>query len=76
MRRKFMKQHGLQTIPPGMDVDHMKSLRNGGSNDMENLWLLDSRINRSFGAQMMHSMKGYPEGTQFKFVLKDKEQAK
>jgi len=73
LRKIFQTYHNMELIPAGMDVDHKKSLQNGGDNSMDNLWLLDSRLNRSFGAQMMHRMKGYPEDTHFRFVLKDRE---
>lgn len=37
---------------PGKDVDHILDLRLGGKNSLANMQLLDSSVNRSFGAQI------------------------
>ena len=43
-RRKYEKENG--PIPKGWDVDHRKSIKAGGSNDMSNLRPRRARENR------------------------------
>jgi RHS repeat-associated protein/uncharacterized repeat protein (TIGR01451 family) len=49
--------------PPGYDVDHMIDRQLGGSDSVENLWLLDSSVNRSLGPQIAHQIAGLAIGT-------------
>ena len=48
---------------PGKDVDHLVDLQLGGPDDVANMGLLDYSVNRSFGSQVFHGLKGYPVGT-------------
>ena len=48
--------------PPGYDVDHIIDRQLGGSDSVENLWLLNSSVNRSLGPQIAHQIAGLPIG--------------
>lgn len=60
-------------VPSGRDVDHKLDLQLGGRKDMDNLWSLDSSVNRSLGAQIHHKIKVLPAGTIMdNFLIKDR----
>ena len=54
--------------PAGRDIDHMVDLQLGGSKQIDNLWSLDSSVNRSLGAQVQHQIKDLPTGTRINRV--------
>jgi hypothetical protein len=61
-----------EDVPRGTDVDHMQDLQLGGSKEMDNLWKLDSSVNRSLGAQIQQQIKNLPIGTLInKITIKD-----
>lgn len=53
----------LGQIPPGMDVDHKVDLQVNGRDTIDNMWLLNSSVNRSLGAQVRHRIKNLRIGT-------------
>ena len=63
--RMFRAIFGKNAIPAGVDVDHIVDLQLGGADDILNMQLLDSSVNRSLGAQIRHAIKYYDEGTVF-----------
>ena len=66
----YKDAHGVDSVPKGSDVDHVIDLQLGGKNDVSNMSPLDSSVNRSLGAQIMHAIKDYPDGTVFgKFII-------
>lgn len=50
-------------IPYGFDIDHIQDLQLGGTNNIDNMWLLDASVNRSLGSQIHHLIKGLDIGT-------------
>ena len=52
-----------EQVPEGCDVDHCVDLQLNGKDALENLWPLDSSVNRSLGAQIQQAIKQLPEGT-------------
>lgn len=52
-----------EQVGAGRDVDHIVDLQLGGSKTAENLWSLDSSVNRSFGVQIQNQIKNLPVGT-------------
>lgn len=65
IRQLFLNELGLDRVPPGMHVDHIRDLQAGGRDAFENMMLLDGRVNMSFGAQMNARFNEFPEGTLF-----------
>ena len=61
----YKNANGAESVPKGSDVDHVIDLQLGGANDISNMNPLDSSVNRSLGAQIMHAIKDYPVGTVF-----------
>jgi hypothetical protein len=55
--------HGKGTRGTGQDVDHTHELQLGGDDDITNMNLLDSSVNRSLGSQINHHVKDLPEGS-------------
>ncbi|GIJ28138.1 hypothetical protein Vqi01_33000 [Micromonospora qiuiae] len=51
------RANGRQTIP-GADIDHKIDLQLGGADHIDNMWLLDSSVNRSLGAQISAQLRG------------------
>lgn len=49
--------------PSGSDVDHKIEKILGGTDTLDNYGLLDSSVNRSFGAQIYSQIKNHPYGT-------------
>jgi|GEM_PF-1580480 len=45
------------------DIDHKIDLQLGGSKEVNNLWSLDSSVNRSLGPQIHQQIKNLPPGT-------------
>jgi hypothetical protein len=60
---KTYKSAGGQ-VPPGYDVDHVIDLQLGGNDSLSNMLPLNSSVNRSLGAQIMHAIKEAENGTQ------------
>jgi hypothetical protein len=56
------RQSGGVTLPR-YDVDHMLDLQLGGLDTTDNMWLLNSSVNRSLGSQIYHQTKTLPAGT-------------
>ena len=52
----YKDAHGVDSVPKGSDVDHVIDLQLGGKNDVSNMSPLDSSVNRSLGAQIMHAI--------------------
>jgi hypothetical protein len=52
-----------EQVPEGCDVDHCVDLQLNGKDALENLWPLDSSVNRSLGAQIQQAIKELPQGT-------------
>jgi RHS repeat-associated protein len=52
-------------VPDGFDVDHIIQRQHGGSDDLSNLQLKPSGLNRSEGSQAMWLNKSFPYGTVF-----------
>ena len=46
--RRFFEKNMGSSIPPNMDVDHIKPLSKGGSNTQHNLQLQQRNANRSY----------------------------
>ena len=65
VRNKFKKAFNMSEIPMGYDVDHIIDLQLGGTNDIMNLQLLDSSVNRSLGVQIAKAISQYDVGTVF-----------
>lgn len=57
-----------EQVPSGRDIDHMVDLQLGGSKTADNLWSLDSSVNRSLGAQVQQQIKNLPPGTRINRV--------
>jgi YD repeat-containing protein len=57
-----------EQVSTGRDVDHMVDLQLGGSKLIDNLWSLDTSVNRSLGAQIQHLIKELPLGTRINRV--------
>jgi len=55
-------------VPDGFDVDHIIQRQFGGANDLPNLQLKPSGLNRSEGALARWLNESYPYGTVFKKV--------
>ena len=55
-------------IPEGHDVDHVKDLQLGGTDEILNMAPLDKSVNRSLGRQIQHQIKDLPEGTKINKV--------
>ena len=55
-------------VPDGFDVDHIIQRQFGGSDDLSNLQLKPSGLNRSEGSQAMWLNKPFPYGTFFNDV--------
>lgn len=49
--------------PSGYDVDHIVDLQLGGLDDLGNMWLLNSSVNRSLGSQIAYQIKTLPIGS-------------
>jgi hypothetical protein len=64
-RRSVAKAYrkGMGQIPPGMDVDHKIDLQVDGKDTVDNMWLLNSSVNRSIGAQVRHRIKNLRPAT-------------
>ena len=52
-----------KSIPENADIDHAIELQLGGADSLDNMWPLDSSVNRSVGSQINHLIKDLPEGT-------------
>ena len=52
-----------QTVPRGMDVDHVQDLQLGGADAVWNMNPLDYSVNRSLGVQIANQIRGLPLGT-------------
>jgi filamentous hemagglutinin len=50
-------------VPSGYDVDHVIDLQLGGEDSLSNMLPLNSSVNRSLGAQIMHAIKEAESGT-------------
>ncbi|WP_157640911.1 polymorphic toxin-type HINT domain-containing protein [Longispora albida] len=48
---------GGNTTQAGKDVDHLIDLQLGGADALGNMWLLDSSVNRSLGAQISRKIR-------------------
>lgn len=58
-------------VPFRCDVDHIIDLQLGGEDSFNNMWFLDSSVNRSLGVQIANAIKQYDIGTEFgKFKIK------
>ncbi|MEM7110088.1 MAG: HNH endonuclease signature motif containing protein, partial [Bacteroidota bacterium] len=66
-RSTWEKAHGRK-IPSGFDVDHIIQKQFGGTDDLSNLQLKKSSLNRSEGVKAYHLNKQHPHGTKFKSV--------
>jgi hypothetical protein len=55
-------------VPEGFDVDHIIQRQFGGTDELSNLQLKLSGLNRSQGAQSMWLNKAHPYGTVFDSV--------
>lgn len=55
--------NGKGTRAPGQDVDHTHELQLGGDDDITNMNLLDSSVNRSIGSQINNHVGNLPDGT-------------
>ena len=73
IRAKFMRFFTKDDRFSGYDVDHIIDRQLGGTDDLDNLWLLDSSVNRSLGKQIQRAIKDYPEGTRFSRFFFDDE---
>lgn len=62
---RYKKANEIDSIPKGKDVDHIIDLQLGGVEDIINMQLLDSSVNRSLGKQIQLQIKKYPIGTKF-----------
>jgi hypothetical protein len=58
---KYRKQGN--EVPEDCDVDHCVDLQLGGLDTLDNMWPLDSSVNRSLGVQIRHAIKDLPPGT-------------
>jgi 5-methylcytosine-specific restriction endonuclease McrA len=58
-------------VPDGYDVDHIIQRQFGGVDDISNLQLKKSGLNRSEGSKAYHLNKQHPHGTKFKEVELD-----
>lgn len=67
--RAWRKEQGLERNPKGKDADHIRDRQAGGADHADNLWWLDSSVNRSFGAQLKNEMAKYQLETTFGQVL-------
>ena len=43
VKKRFLKKEGLTKVPPGEEVDHKKSLEDGGSDTVRNMQLLTEK---------------------------------
>ncbi len=59
----YKKEFGADSIPPGYDIDHLIDLQLSGSNSIDNLWPLDSSVNRSMGSQISYLIRDLDAGT-------------
>jgi hypothetical protein len=59
-----------EQLPTGRDVDHKIDLQLGGSKTIDNLWSLDSSVNRSLGTQIQQQIRArdLPLGTRINRV--------
>jgi hypothetical protein len=55
-RRVFIKHHG-EAAAEGKDIDHIRPLSKGGTNDIKNLRAVPAKKNRSFARNKDSSMK-------------------
>jgi hypothetical protein len=65
VRQEFLDSLGLDRVPPGFHVDHLRDLQAGGLDAVENMGLLDGSVNTSFGSQLNKGMNQLPPGTVF-----------
>ncbi|SHT79300.1 Uncharacterised protein [Mycobacteroides abscessus subsp. abscessus] len=65
VRQLFLNELGLDRVPPGMHVDHVRDLQAGGLDSIDNMALLDGSVNTSLGAQLRARMGEYPPNTTF-----------
>lgn len=68
IRQPFLDSLGLDRVPPGMHVDHIRDLQAGGLDSFENMMLLDGSVNMSFGKQLNFQMSQYDAGTIFSLL--------
>ncbi len=68
-RRIWEAENG--PVPDGFDVDHIIQRQFGGPDDISNLQLKKSGLNRSEGPKAYHLNKQYPYGTKFNKVKLD-----
>jgi len=50
-------------VPARSDIDHAIDLQLGGPDVVENMWPVDSSVNRSLGPQIRHRIKNLQPGT-------------
>jgi hypothetical protein len=50
------RANGRETVP-GTDIDHKVDLQLGGADHIDNMWPLDSSVNRSLGAQISAQLR-------------------
>ena len=62
----YSREYG--SVPSGYDVDHLRDLQLGGSDALNNMWFLNSSVNRSLGAQIQNQIWGLPPGTKINRV--------
>lgn len=63
------KRKKMQDTFDTMDADHIHELQAGGLDIASNMWMLDSGVNRSVGAQIMNRIKDLPSGATFQIAV-------
>jgi hypothetical protein len=63
------KRKKMQDSFDTMDADHIHELQAGGLDIASNMWMLDSGVNRSVGAQIMNRIKDLPNGATFQIAV-------
>ena len=63
------KRKTMQDTFDTMDADHIHELQAGGLDIASNMWMLDSGVNRSVGAQIMNRIKDLPNGATFQIAV-------
>lgn len=67
LRQTYTKAGGK--VSPTEDVDHVRDLQLGGTNDISNLQPLDKSVNRSFGKQLQLQLKNLPDNTKVNKII-------
>ena len=59
----------IERLMKGLHADHLHELQLGGIDHVSALTMLDKQVNMSVGSQIMHQLKGLPDGTRITSVL-------